>query len=227
MLRRRARRACAACVAANPAFEVGALIYDAPTDSLALVGWDASLASVLVLFRPTMTDSLVDWIEDAEMWQTGFTGAPGCDGSSNNSCAVHAGFSAVFEALEGRVLAATAAATAAHPGARVIVAGHSLGGALATLGAAAIASSSGGLAAHSDRRQVDPNAATPWVYTFGSPRVGNEAFASAHYDATLGNATWRVTHALDIVPQFPPRWLLDYTHVAREVRDCARWWHHH
>lgn len=180
---------CPACLAANAAFEVSRIVYDAPTDSLAVVGWDAALPAVLVVFRATMTASLVDWLEDFALWQTGFAGAPGCPAGA--ACAVHAGFDAVFGALSGEVLAAAAAAAGAHPGAGVLVAGHSLGGALATLGGGALAASGA--------------APVEGVYTFGSPRVGNAAFALHYYDALLGNVTWRVTHALDAVPQFPPR----------------------
>lgn len=76
----------------------------------------------------------------------------------------------------------------------VFYTGHSLGGALATLAAA--------------RRA--PNRA---VYTFGSPRVGNLAFARALRHLPIH----RVVDDIDIVAMVPPA-LLGFAHVGRAVR---------
>jgi Lipase (class 3) len=75
----------------------------------------------------------------------------------------------------------------------IVVTGHSLGAALATL-------------------YVLDNALTdriknPTIYTFASPRVGDASFASA-FDS-LGLTSWRVVNELDLVPRVP----LGYTHV--------------
>jgi hypothetical protein len=53
------------------------------------------------------------------------------------------------------------------------------------------------------------------VRTFGSPRVGDILFAAA-YRAVLGDRTWRVTHAHDVVPSVPVR-LMGFHHVPTEV----------
>ena len=50
------------------------------------------------------------------------------------------------------------------------------------------------------------------VYTFGSPRVGNQIFAQA-FDSLIGQ-TWRIVHYEDIVPHLPLVGLGFY-HVAR------------
>jgi hypothetical protein len=65
------------------------------------------------------------------------------------------------------------------------VQGHSLGGALATL------------CAHDLRAYLGLSANLVSVYTFGSPRVGNNAFCS-RYDE-LVPSTFRVVNAHDIV----------------------------
>jgi triacylglycerol lipase len=87
-------------------------------------------------------------------------------------------------------------------------AGHSLGAALATLAA----------------RRRPPHA----VYTFGSPRVGNQAFASA-----LGAAAvYRVVNGADVVTTLPPE-SLGYRHTGElhqigpsplEPRGSVSWW---
>ena len=73
----------------------------------------------------------------------------------------------------------------------VFYTGHSLGAALATLAAV--------------RRP--PKA----VYTFGSPRVGNEAFAATLRDVRM----YRVVDGEDVVTTLPPK-VLGFRHVGEE-----------
>lgn len=106
---------------------------------------------------------------------------------------VHSGFAAAFSSVSQHILNCIPA------NARVLIAGHSLGGALATLCADA----------HQDIFQIEN------VFTFGSPRVGNAAFAG-QYSQALGIRTWRVVNAGDPVTHVP--WLLGtYRHVDRLV----------
>jgi hypothetical protein len=67
---------------------------------------------------------------------------------------------------------------------RLVITGHSKGAALATLA---------GWRFHQEGRPVEA------VYTFGSPRVGNDAFAE-HYPVPL----YRFEHRDDPVPHLPP-----------------------
>lgn len=75
--------------------------------------------------------------------------------------------------------------------------GHSLGGAVTTIAAHDLASLG-----------MDVTA-----ITFGSPRVGNHAFAAA-YDASVPDTT-RIVHDLDPIPTVPD---LGYEHVGGELR---------
>lgn len=77
--------------------------------------------------------------------------------------------------------------------------GHSIGGAVATLAAAELRST--GL-------KVD-------TYTFGSPRVGNTAFASFVTGTGQQGTNFRMTHENDPVPQLPPTWI-GYQHTSPE-----------
>ena len=83
----------------------------------------------------------------------------------------------------------------------VILTGHSLGGALATLC---------GL----DIQYNFPDVSVS-VYTYGSPKVGNRAFVRAYNQRVP--KTFRFVYGRDIVPQVP-RWWMGYCHVAKKYR---------
>uniref|UniRef100_A0A0N5BV79 Lipase_3 domain-containing protein n=1 Tax=Strongyloides papillosus TaxID=174720 RepID=A0A0N5BV79_STREA len=72
---------------------------------------------------------------------------------------------------------------------KVILVGHSLGGALATLTAAKLVSEG-----HKTSQQI-------FLYTYGAPRVGNPDFAK-HFDEKI-KYSWRVVFGKDVVPHFP------------------------
>ena len=77
---------------------------------------------------------------------------------------------------------------------RVLVTGHSLGGAVAQLAACDI------------RRHCGVASDRVTVYTFGCPRVGNHAFAR-EYEAAVPD-TWHVVNDLDAVARTPKFWVL-------------------
>ena len=108
---------------------------------------------------------------------------------------VHAGFHEAMESIRTELSARLAGR---H---YVIIAGHSLGGALATLAA--------------DALDAWMPARVGAVYTFGSPRCGNGAFARS-YNARLHDQTFRLVTARDPIPRIP--WLLGtYRHVGTRV----------
>jgi hypothetical protein len=79
----------------------------------------------------------------------------------------------------------------------VTIAGHSLGGALATLLALDVA--------------LNTSCRAPAVYTYASPRVGDHSFAGA-YNAVVATSR-RVSNRQDLVPKLPPLLPLPYEHV--------------
>jgi len=103
--------------------------------------------------------------------------------------------------------AALAAAASKYSQAAVSVTGHSAGGACATLMAFDLA-----------RGAKGSGLSLKSVVTFGSPRVGNQAFVDAHGQFINPDATvqWRVTHYRDMVPHVPQEALF-YRHVSTEV----------
>jgi hypothetical protein len=83
----------------------------------------------------------------------------------------------------------------------LFVTGHSLGGALATLAAYHIVM-------HYRCARVP---LPVYLYTLGSPRVVNKAFAR-HMDEKLSGRAYRCVHRLDIVPRVPVQ-MFNYEHI--------------
>jgi len=83
----------------------------------------------------------------------------------------------------------------------LIIAGHSLGGALATLTSYNI------MCDYSKYNIVS-------IFTFGSPRVGNKYFVESfnHYNIS----SYRITHYHDVVPHLPEEFI-GYLHVPNEI----------
>merc|ERR1712000_456938 len=87
-----------------------------------------------------------------------------------------------------------------HSGARVLVVGHSLGGAMANFMVIDLYQRFG--------------KKTDYFYTMGAPRVGNTAFAN--YVDSIGINAWRLVHARDMVPHLPTE-NMGFTHNGVEV----------
>jgi triacylglycerol lipase len=88
-----------------------------------------------------------------------------------------------------------------HPGHRVWLTGHSMGAALATLAAARLA------------RETGPDFGG--VYTFGSPRAGDEVFTHG-----INWPVSRVVHAEDVITQLPMKPLMKknpYDHAGQYI----------
>jgi hypothetical protein len=132
---------------------------------------------VVLIFRGTDTPTdegnrcLLQWLVNCDFGQVdGFGGR------------VHKGFAAATDHVWGLVHSQVRSALV--KGGRLWVAGHSMGGALAVLSAA---------------RLVEESVPVAGVYTFGTPRVGDAAFA-ASYRPSLHC----IENANDIVCHLPP-----------------------
>lgn len=175
-------------------------------------------SDLYVVFRGT--SSVGEWISNFKFIQQSYTTIT--DRDSGNSGETHWGFRRTYDRPEfdkGSVLWATrlfdrlflsgvkpmrsilentltqVCPPHASPS-RIFVTGHSLGGALATLATAHI------LRLIRDRRI---SAASPILYSFASPRVGDSNFAKTFKDVEC----YRVANSEDIVPKVPiPTFLL-------------------
>lgn len=127
--------------------------------------------------------------------------------AGNEPPKAHRGFLRAYEAVRPTVLAAV---EDIRPD-RIHVTGHSLGGALATLAAL-------------DIKTQYPNVRVT-MYSFGSPRVGDAAFASL-YDRTIRDSH-RVVHEGDRAPELLPELLahVDRQHTLNRHPD-TRYPHH-
>jgi kumamolisin len=125
------------------------------------------------------------------------------------------GFSRQIAELASRHAVAAARSTSV-PSTSVIIAGHSLGAALATLYAM-------------ENAKTD-QIKNPLICTFASPLVGDSTFAAAFNQLNL--TSWRVVNAPDLVPKLPPEFL-GFTHVnalqlfnsSGKVQSSVSCWH--
>ncbi|KAJ7653405.1 alpha/beta-hydrolase [Mycena rosella] len=166
---------------------------------LYFIAHDAVDQSLVVAHEGTDPDNILSILNDAELLledidTTRFPQAAG------KGIKVHSGFQETFERTADGLLAGVKAGLASTGVNKVVVTGHSLGAALATMTGAMI------------KGAVDPSVNVV-VTTFGLPRGGNQAWAN-FLDSNVG-VTF-VTNQNDPVPTVPPL-LLGFAHSSGEV----------
>lgn len=187
-------------------FDQLAQIY--PGQNLTAMDWESQRA-VLVSFRGSQ--GLKDWINNLKFSKVDLSpviGGP-CPG-----CKVHLGFQQDYTNLRVRITNKVRSLVNSNSGvSHIIVTGHSLGGAMANLASWDMLVNQWAEAEHPE--QVSAFANTPiLLYTFGQPRVGNEAFSSRLRQSV--KHTWRVVNKADIVPHLPPH-SFGFQHIGVEV----------
>lgn len=140
------------------------------------------------------TSSLQDWLIDLDC----STVSP--DFYNNEKIQVHNGFYKQYSSIRQHIL--TFLFQSRHR--KIVVCGHSLGGALATLCALDIV--------------VNLVISTqPIVVTIGSPRVGNKEFVKL-YQTYITNSI-RLTNSKDPIPYFPMSFRFNHTHKSICFKD--------
>jgi predicted lipase len=114
---------------------------------------------------------------------------------------VHSGFFDRFNEIKDKTVIFLREAQKELPKGDIIISGHSMGGAVATLFGSYIKS----------HLNIDPEA----IYTYGSPRVGDETFAK-YVDSQFGDKLIRIMNEWDMVTDLPPV-LLKYRHTGKLV----------
>ncbi|KAJ7780069.1 alpha/beta-hydrolase [Mycena maculata] len=122
--------------------------------------------------------------------------------SAGQNIKVHSGFQQTFERTADKLLAGVMAGLASTGVKKVLVTGHSLGAAVATMTGAMI------------KDAVDPSVAVSLI-VFGLPRGGNQAWAD-FLDSGVG-VTY-MTNQNDPVPTVPPE-LLGFHHPTGEIHS--------
>ena len=180
-------------------------ISDARTDAQANVTQETINGEPVIIVAFRGSSNAKDFLQDAEFWMVDLNTNVRLS-MSNSRPMCHHGFLEDFEAISVAVTTAVKNLLVQTPAAKVYLTGHSLGGALAILGALEFA-----------RQKL----AVTLVTTFGQPRAGNAAFRELYNQAgpvaaSLGAITFRVVNQNDIVPRLPG-WLLNYRHCGQEI----------
>ena len=164
------------------------------------VGFLASRDTDLILvFRGTTTIS--EWITDFNVQQVRYDFVAG-------GGRTHEGFTNMYESIRDAVIDAVNMAAIAGSFDRLMITGHSLGGALAILAAPDCS--------------VHTPFADPLMYNYAAPRVGSpENFIPFFSDLDLQH-TWRIVNIDDSVPSLPPKDIpafggtIEYEHIDNE-----------
>jgi hypothetical protein len=113
---------------------------------------------------------------------------------------IHYGFYSIWNSIASDVFNSIKEAKEKYPDYKIVFTGHSLGGAIASLGAIVI--------------NLNETYTVDSIYTFGEPKLGNDVFAE--FSTFVSPPKFRFVNRRDIVPQLPP-WGLDYRHSGVEV----------
>jgi hypothetical protein len=150
--------------------------------------------SLVVVVLAGSGNTIRNWLADFTFIQVPYN-LPGCA-----SCWVHSGFDLGWSGRRIAILDAVTSALATHPNYSLIITGHSIGAGVATLAGAELR---------------NMNYSTD-IYTFGSPRVENEPFATfVTAQSPQLSRNYRMAHKNDPVPQLPPTWIVNQ-HTSSE-----------
>jgi len=162
-------------------------ISDIVHDTHGYIGYHTGQKAIYVSFRGS--ESVRNWLDNLDVTLTTY--------SKCSKCEVHQGFYEAEQASIKDIVNQVKSLKSKYPSYTVIVTGHSLGGALATLTAIDLLS----------------NGLSPVrMFNYGSPRVGNEEFAA--YASSVLSDHSRVTHHKDMVVHCPVS--VRFTHINAE-----------
>jgi hypothetical protein len=188
---------CGANCNANAGFKPVASGGDGSTTQYWYVGYDSTLKTVIVGHQGTDASKLEALLTDANIDKEPLSSSlfPGLP----SGIEAHQGFAESHARSASAVLAAVQKAMSTYGATSVTTVGHSLGGALALLEAVY-------LPLHL------PSTTKFKTYLFGTPRVGNDAFAT-YVDSHA--SVVRITNKKDIIPIVPGRFL-GFSHPSGE-----------
>lgn len=158
---------------------------------LAIIGYNKQYNSLFVGFRGS--SNIQNWLDNLQIKQI----TP----YDNKLIAVDDGFYKIYNALKNDLYTHLNKFVTKYNTNDVLLTGHSLGAAIATLFAFDFCYYTQPYHVYS-------------LITFGSPRVGNNDFSNYMHGCNISST--RVTHYYDVVPHVPEE-LLGYKHVSHEI----------
>ena len=161
------------------------------SDANGFVAYDPKANEIIVSFSGTDPLSIANWIDDIDTLKENY---PYC-----SNCQVHEGFYHAYLSVDAAVKSLLNSFLASYPTATIAVTGHSLGAAMA---------------AHCTAELTVKGYKVKASYTYGMPRVGDEAFEQWYVQTVTG--TYRVVHRKDPVPQLPLQ-KMGFHHMPYEV----------
>ena len=165
-------------------------VNDTAHDTQGYIGYTSSQSTIFVAFRGS--ESIQNWVSNINSVLMEY---PGCDG-----CNVHKGWYTAEQNSIVAIISEVKALKEKYPSYGIVVTGHSLGAALSTLTSADL---------------MQAGLGPIRTFTFGSPRVGDQAF-SDWYSSTMSDFS-RVTHHKDLVVHDPMH--ERFTHVSNEFYE--------
>lgn len=158
------------------------------TDVTGYVALDHTRFLTVLAFRGS--ESIRNYIADADATTTPTEICSGCTADQ--------GFYNSWQEAKSGVMGALKTAAAANPSYRVVVVGHSLGGAIAAIAAA----------------ELRNGGTTTDLYTYGQPRIGGATISNYITNQNKGG-NFRVTHYDDPIPRLPPL-SFGFVHISPE-----------
>ncbi|RDW66540.1 hypothetical protein BP6252_10175 [Coleophoma cylindrospora] len=193
--------ACAK-VEANAAFVLDSFYQVGSQLTTGYIGIDPTNNLIVVAFQGTPGFDSAQLVDDLEIYRDDTTICGSAD--TNDSCEIHSGFLSAWNEVQSLVETGMASAIAAYPSYGLVFTGHSMGAAIAAIGAA-----------------VERNAGHIIdLYTFGQPRIGSADISNyiTNQAPALGG-NYRMTDYNDIIPQLPTHVYLfgkDWDHYTPE-----------
>jgi len=159
----------------------------------ALQGYDSYSGTLFIAFRGSV--NIQNWIDNIQISKI----SP----YNDTSIGVSKGFYKAYNSIKPELFDNLPSLVEKYNTKRLLITGHSLGAALATL-------------MSYDIITIFPTYELSYVVTFGSPRVGNAAFSTSFNSYSESVTHYRITHYYDMVPHVPEEFL-GYLHISNEI----------
>ncbi|KAL3422290.1 lipase [Phlyctema vagabunda] len=185
-------------VEANKAFVFDSFFEVGKRDTTGFFSIDKSAKRIILAFRgtPGMNSAIFMNNLDVNRDATNICGTA----NINDKCKVHHGYLESWKEIQSVVEKDLKAALEAYPDYHIVFTGHSLGGAVASIGAAVMRNAG---------YHID-------LYTYGQPRIGSADISNyITHQAPSKGRNYRVTDWNDLVPQLP----------AHDPAEDAEWDH--